>query len=889
MRIAVTGASGVFGRGIAARLRSEGHDVVGLARRRPRNWFSDCDFVDGDIRDAEAVRRAVDGAEVVAHCAWMVACTPDEKLTKQTNIGGTENVLDAMQRSGSRRIVFASSIMGYGGRPASDPWVTEESEMTPDPAHFYGSHKAHVERLLAESGLEYVSVRPGLVLGRTVDNMLLKLLGSPAFPNVAGSADRPLQVVHPEDVHRVFVAAVLGKHTGAVNLAAPGQVTLRDITSRLKRPLIPTSKRVIDVGLGFLYRRQLVEASPAEFDLLLNLPLMDISRLLDDWGYTPAWTAEECLDDFALAVRGRLSLGKTVLTLPWRTALVQQLPAVDEPPADGVPLQPAGPDGLNGEFDSPVDPRFPTYVATNLSEALPGPFSPASASATVRGLRAGGVSIAERLRLPGVIGREVATRSIGTFAHRLYGGVTSTYFMATSMPGTKPDRLTEQFFGRELGDTPVFGAQRPPMERLGWHRRLLNALGAGATGIGLLLTSTRESREYASDVDRLEQLVPENLTELDDIRLESLICLARDLVVHGWVLSSWAALLCTATATMAARLGGGDTPSVGRDVASGLALSSIARLADVVRRDPNALAALQDPENPLRALQQRAPRVYTELMAELARVGHRGPAECELRATPYGDDPMLFARAVVKAAATPAANYPADTTTVTRSAQPAERLAARQLRDREIRRDRVVRSTAVLRRLMREYGRRLVERGVLRDVDDVFFLQVDELEAVPAKVADVIRRRRNEMARLGEIQPPTVFNTRWTPKSASTPLEPGESMFGLGVSGHRVTGRVRVVDHTTIDDLEPGEVLVAEVTDVGYTPVFAYAGAVITNLGGPMSHAAVVAREFGITCVVGATDATRRLPEGALVEVDGATGRITLLESAADPARLSPR
>ena len=52
MRIAVTGASGVFGRGIAARLRSEGHEVVGLARHRPRNWFSDSDFIEGDIRDS---------------------------------------------------------------------------------------------------------------------------------------------------------------------------------------------------------------------------------------------------------------------------------------------------------------------------------------------------------------------------------------------------------------------------------------------------------------------------------------------------------------------------------------------------------------------------------------------------------------------------------------------------------------------------------------------------------------------------------------------------------------------------------------------------------------------------------------------------------------------
>ena len=84
----------------------------------------------------------------------------------------------------------------------------------------------------------------------------------------------------------------------------------------------------------------------------------------------------------------------------------------------------------------------------------------------------------------------------------------------------------------------------------------------------------------------------------------------------------------------------------------------------------------------------------------------------------------------------------------------------------------------------------------------------------------------------------------------------------------------------TIDDLQPGEILVAEVTDVGYTAAFCYAAAVVTELGGPMSHAAVVAREFGFPCVVDAQGATRLLPSGALVEVDGATGDISVLELA---------
>ncbi|AEF37832.1 conserved hypothetical protein [Mycolicibacter sinensis] len=812
----------------------------------------------------------------------MVACSPDEKLTRDTNIGGTENVLSAMDSAGTRRIVFASSVFTYGGRPAEHSGVDENSELTPDPAHFYGFHKAHVERLLATSSKEWVSIRPGLVLGRTVNNMLLRLLGSPAFPNVENSADRPLQVVHPEDVHRVFVNAVVGEQTGGVNLAAPGQVTVRDFTSRLGRPLFPARKQLIEAGLGFLYRRELVEASPAEFNLLLSLPIMDTSRLVDDWGYAPAWSADECLDDFVLAVRGRVSLGKRVYTLPWRTPLVQDMPTCDEAPTDGVPLHAAGPEGLNGEFDSPVDPRFPTFVATNLSEALPGPFSPASESATVRGLRAGGVSISERLRLSGVVGREVATRSIGTFGHRLYGGVTSTYFMATSMPGTNPDGLTDQFFGRELGKTPVFGDQRPPVEKPGIGRRLSDLLSVGLTGIGLLMTSSAESREYVADVDRLERLLPQDLGTVDDNRLESLITLARDLVVHGWVLASWGALLCTATATAAVRIGDADTPTAGREVASGRALAGIRRLAALARTSPEAVAALVEPVDPLGAVRKHAPALYREIMAELQAVGHRGPAECELRSTCYADDPAQFARVIAKSlgrVAEPGGHASRQSLGLS-PRQLVARLAGRQIRDRETRRDKVVRSTAILRRLMREQGRRLIERDLIDDVDDIFFFQVDELDALPPDTRAVVARRRAEMERLRDVQPPSVFSGTWTATPTVSPLKPGQSIYGLGVSGGRITGRVRIVDHESIDDLEPGEILVAEVTDVGYTPSFAYAGAVVTNLGGPMSHAAIVAREFGATCVVSATNATRRLATGDLVEVDGTSGQIMLLKPA---------
>ncbi|MCW2650824.1 MAG: hypothetical protein JWR32_1800 [Mycobacterium sp.] len=883
MRIAVTGASGVLGSGIAARLRWQGHKVVGLARHRPDNWFSDSDFVEADIRDADAVRRAIDGAEAVAHCAWVAGSNPDERMTHDINIGGTENVLDAMKRAGGRRIVFTSSAAAYGPRPPGTPPLTEAEPLAPSPDNLYGLHKAHVEQMLADSGQEWVAIRPAIVVGREVSNTTLRLLASPAFPDVNGLAGRSLQIVHTEDVHRAFVRAVLGNETGPLNLAAAGEPTVREITEAIGRRMVPVNEKVLDAALRVLYRRGLVQVSPAELDMLLNFPLMDTSRLRREWDYAPAWDARECLDDFTLAVRGRVSVGKKVLTVPWRVGFVRDIPAPDEPPADGAALMAAGPDGLNGEFDTPIDPRFPTFVAGNLSEALPGPFSPSSASVTVRGVRAGGVSIAERLKATGVLKRQMMTRLYGVFTHRLYAGVTPLYYMAEAVAGVNPESSMKPFFGNAFGDTPVFGSERPPIERGGLRRRLRMIAGLGATATGLIAGSSRESRAYVADVDRLERLTGTDVGALGDNRLESLILLARDLVVHGWVLASWAAFCCTVTATATEVLAGGTAmPLPGPELPSARALSSVRRLVAAARRDPVALEVLAGEHDRFEALRRRAPGFYGLLEEELGVIGHRGPGECELDSRSYADDPEQLAGIIAKAvAAADGAGTVADggqPATVPVHARPAAWLAAWQVRDRETRRDKVVRATWIVRTLLRELGRRLVDRGLLADVEDVFYLLVDELVALPPDATLLVARRRAERAKLAEITPPSSFWGSWVPQDQPPLLATGESMSGLGVSGGLARGRVRIVDETTIDDLQSGEVLVAEVTDVGYTPAFEIAAAVVTNLGGAMSHAAIVAREFGVTCVVDAPQATRRLVDGALIEVDGSSGDIRVLD-----------
>jgi len=93
-------------------------------------------------------------------------------------------------------------------------------------------------------------------------------------------------------------------------------------------------------------------------------------------------------------------------------------------------------------------------------------------------------------------------------------------------------------------------------------------------------------------------------------------------------------------------------------------------------------------------------------------------------------------------------------------------------------------------------------------------------------------------------------------------------------------GRARVVlDSHDPTALEPGDVLIAPITDPSWTPLFVPAAGVIVDVGAPLSHAIIVSRELGIPCVVSVTDATRRIPDGALVEVNGDTGTVTVIST----------
>lgn len=181
---------------------------------------------------------------------------------------------------------------------------------------------------------------------------------------------------------------------------------------------------------------------------------------------------------------------------------------------------------------------------------------------------------------------------------------------------------------------------------------------------------------------------------------------------------------------------------------------------------------------------------------------------------------------------------------------------------------------------------RLVDEGVVADREDVFLLRFDELrEVVRTRSADrgLIAARRRDLRASEALTPPRVLTSEGEALQGSfhrTDLPPG-ALAGLGVSAGVVEGRARVVTDMGEADVAPGDVLVTAFTDPSWSPLFVTVAGLVTEVGGMMTHGAVVAREYGLPAVVGVDGATRRIPDGARIRVDGTTGTVEVQRGAA--------
>jgi pyruvate,water dikinase len=338
------------------------------------------------------------------------------------------------------------------------------------------------------------------------------------------------------------------------------------------------------------------------------------------------------------------------------------------------------------------------------------------------------------------------------------------------------------------------------------------------------------------------------------------------------------------------------------------------RLAKVIKNDGGARTAVTDRKPAELAHDFRAGLLPAVLQAGLARFmgqyGHRAVAEIDVGMPRWSDDPthilgvlanylrladsalapdIQFSNAAEEAEAC-VDRLVAQARSRGRLRGAVVRAALRRARIfaglRELPKYQLVVGLAEVRKQLALAGAALAAAGAVSEPDDIFFLDLDEARAGLdagtgiADLRDLVARRREEYALELERRhiPRVLLSDGTEPEAlpsgdAAASTVPG-ALTGSPASAGVVTAAARVILDPVGAHLEPGEILVAPSTDPGWTPLFLTAGGLVMEMGGPNSHGAVVAREYGIPAVVGVPDATLRFSTGQKITVDGGAGTV---------------
>ncbi len=699
MHILVTDATGALGRLVARQLIAAGHTVTGIAERPHPCLDRNVEFVCASLRDP-VLQELTDEADAVIHLAPIDAGAPGS-----ADIDGIAHVTDAAARAGAR-LLFVSQAAGRPDlyRPAED--------------------------LVSSSWGPSLVIRIAPPVGRQLDWMVCRTVATLLRTKVS---TQPMRVLHIDDLVRFLVFSLNTDRLGVVDLATPDTVNV--ITAwRLLRSADPRSR---------LHRVR-------SWSRLM--PEMNITAAHEDWMFTYGWQALEAVTDTArglvgrrLGVAGALSHGSQ-LPLP-----VEVLPR-SSPSGE---LHSAAPEGMEGEFDDRIDPRFPVFSATGLADALPGPLTPITLDVQSSGLRTANRVMGQVLALGGVIGHEWGSRAVAVFGHRPYVGVSVNIVAAAQLPGWDQHAVARDVLvGQpQVGDPLPFGGPALAGGALGSVAKAV----ATKRSLAVMRHLRSDTRDYSAAADA-ERLGAAQLASVPDAALEVRIPLLRDRIHQGWILTAlW--LIDTGVTTAALERSGHSVAGVGTIMESARIAAETAELAALLRDDPPLRALAR--EGNLASVRALSPSTAAALDAVVARIGHRGPGEAELSSLTFGDDPATLLAAASEAAAAPAGPTPPATL--------AQRLAANARSSRELAHDTTIRFTHELRMTLRELGSRRVAADLIDVADDLYYLTCDELVTMPADGRLRIKRRRAERERLQVQRPPDVIDGSWTPVDASAP------------------------------------------------------------------------------------------------------------------------
>jgi pyruvate,water dikinase len=188
----------------------------------------------------------------------------------------------------------------------------------------------------------------------------------------------------------------------------------------------------------------------------------------------------------------------------------------------------------------------------------------------------------------------------------------------------------------------------------------------------------------------------------------------------------------------------------------------------------------------------------------------------------------------------------------------------------------------VYKQALLEEAERLVQAGVIREKEDIFYLRFQELQDVvrTRRVDDqLIRERRDAFLSYRSLTPPRVLTSDGEAVAGAYRRDdvPAGAFVGLAVSAGTVEGRARVIVDLAEADFEPGDILVTAYTDPSWTPLFVAISGLVTEVGGLMTHGAVIAREYGLPAVVGVEHATRLIRDGQRIRVHGTNGYVEVV------------
>jgi pyruvate,water dikinase len=565
--------------------------------------------------------------------------------------------------------------------------------------------------------------------------------------------------------------------------------------------------------------------------------------------------------------------------------------------------------------DNQPSARYPIYTRGNVGEVFPEAVAPLSW--TLVGIPRAEPGWRDAFVRFGAFDHDEFEddnlNTLGVFGGYCYLNVSVSRVMAVRTPGLTPDLMDQTLFG--ASDAPPYDP-RPTDESSEHTERIQQTLQWVLTTDDLpeLLDDQRMVDALVANRPVLSTLTNEELLAHARARMEPF----RHLFAQHIFTTYAATVPVGLIQQVCAELGDPSLPmrlvaGIG-DVDSAAPSWALWELAGQVAESP-ALTAVFDAGvagvvERLRA-DAECEKFLQGLDDFLDQYGSRGPNEWELSAPTWGTDPELALAAVdrmskVARNAGPQVHW--DERASDREALTAEvagqlagnpevqgqflaavRAAGIFLAGRERTKTTIIKATHETRLAFHEIARRMLDAGHFEQFNDFAMIRDDEYDDFlkdPAKFGATIAERRTLFDQLQQLEPPFILNGAVPPinewrRRGSTPVEvatSGSALVGIPGCPGQYTGRARVIlSPSDPHALEPGDVLVAPITDPAWTPLFVPAGAVVVDVGAQISHAVIVSRELGIPCVVSVTDGTRRIPDGAQVTVDGTAGTVTLV------------